>query len=198
MTVNPTAGLYELPTDVNTTSPLVDPSHSDLHNQTNNAVLDLNVRTSNLELLLSGLTAPDGSIEQARLVAHQWAVKGPLTGITLDAVLIPLIWNITGRVVTFSAAKASVLTPADADIVIDMVIGAEISGPMHDTTGGTQTSILQTPLVIPAGAYYSATLDKSGFVGDHPIGSYIAAFVEGIGTAGAPGADLSIQLNRNL
>jgi len=198
MTVTPAEVDYNLPTNVDTTSPLIDPSHSELHNNVNRAASDLNARVSHLELILAGLTAPEGTIQQARLVAHQWIVRGELTPEQTHMVLIPPLWNITGRASTFNAAKATVLVPADADILVNMVIGAELSGPEHDHDSGTQTNILKTPLVIPAGEYYSQTIGPSDFVGDHPTETYIAAFVDSIGSSAARGADLTIQLNRSL
>jgi hypothetical protein len=180
---------------VDTTSPLVDPSHSDLHNQVNRAVSDLNARLNQLELILAGLTAPEGSIEQARLVANTWSALGPLAA--NNKILMPLVWNVTERTVTFQAAKATVMSPADADIEVDIVVSAVLSGPNYQS--GTQNSILKAgKLVIPAGQYVSASLGPSDFVGDHPVNTYVAAYIEKVGSSAAPGADLTIQLNRNL
>jgi hypothetical protein len=197
MTVTPAPFDYDLPTNVDTNSPLVNPSHSELHNDVNRAALDLNNRLNAVELMLAGLTAETGPIQQARLVAHEWIVRGPLAAAQTQMILIPPIWNITGRPVTFEGAKATVLTAADADIVVDMVIGATLTGPAHDT-GGSQTSILKVPLKIAAGAYYSATIGQADFVGNQPVNTYVAAFVSSIGSTDAPGADLTIQLNRSL
>jgi hypothetical protein len=198
MTVTPAEVSYSLPTDVDTSSPLVNPSHSQLHNDVNRAALDLSNRLNHVEQILAGLTAPDGTIQQARLVAHQWFVRGPLSVEMTHTILIPLIWNITGRPSTFNAVKATVLTPADADITVNLVIGSQLSGPHHDHDGDTQTEILKQKLVIPAGEHYSATIGPDDFVGDHPIETYIAAFIDTVGSPDAPGADLSIQLNRSL
>jgi len=198
MTVTPSEVDYALPTNVDTTSPLVDPSHSELHNSTNRAVVDLNNRVNHIELILAGLTAPEGSIEQARLVANTWQVLGTLTSLaSAHTILMPLVWNITERVVTFKGAKASVLTPADADIEVDLVVGTTLTGPAYSS--GNQGSILATgKLVIPAGERTSATLGESDFVGQHPINAYVAAYVITAGSTNEPGSDLSIQLNRNL
>lgn len=195
MTVTPQEVDYNLPTNVDTTSPLVDPSHSELHNNANRATSDLNARVSQLELILAGLTAPQGSIEQARLVANSWTVTGNL--VADNKLLIPILWNVTERAVSFQAAKATVMSPADADIELDIVVGAALNGPTYDSS--TQTSVLKTgKLVIPAGQRNSDTLGISDFKGDHPINTYVAAYVAKVGTGAAPGADLTLQLNRNL
>ena len=47
---------------------------------------------------------------------------------TNKLLILPLIWNLTERAVTFQAAKATVMTPADADIEIDIVVGAALTG----------------------------------------------------------------------
>jgi hypothetical protein len=200
VTVTPQPPVYDLPVDIDSISPLTNPSHSQLHNTTNRAVLDLNQRVIMTEDIIRGLTAPSGSIQQARLAAHEWAVPGPLQENQTHRILIPLIWNLTGRNVEFQAAKITVLTPADEDIKVDIVVGSELTGPEHDHDDGTQTSIFKsgTELVIPAGQYFSPTLVASDFEGVHPTNTYVAAFVEEIGTDAAPGADLTIQLNRNL
>src|SRR3954469_1428650 len=196
MTVTPQAAAdYDLPTNVDTTSPLVDPSHSELHNTTNRAVLDLNNRVGTLEQVLAGLTMPSGSIEQARLAAHQWVGRGLLSAD--QTILMPLIWNMTGRSVTFQAAKATVLTPANADIEVDIVIGSVLTGPTYDVS--TQSSILQAgKMVITPGEYFSASLGQSDFGTEQAVGTYIAAYIEKTGSVGSPGADLTLQLNRNL
>jgi len=198
MTVTPSEVDYGLPTNVDTTSPLVNPSHSELHNNTNRATLDLHSRVSQLELVLAGLTAPEGSIEQARLVANTWSVIGNLNNLASShTILMPLVWNITQRVVTFKGAKVSVLTPADADIEVDIVVGATLVGPTYDS--GSQGSILAAgELVIPAGQHTSVTLTESDFAGQHPVNTYVTAYVRQAGSSNAPGNDLTIQLNRNL
>jgi len=198
MTVTPSEVDYALPTNVDTTSPLVNPSHSELHNTTNRAVLDLHNRVTQLELVLAGLTAPQGSIEQARLVANTWTIIGSLASLaSAKTILMPLIWNITERVVTFKGAKATVLVPADADIEVNLVVGSTLSSPAYDT--GTQASILAAgKLVIPAGERSSMTLNESEFTGQHPVNAYVAAYVQTAGSTSAPGSDLTIQLNRNL
>jgi hypothetical protein len=195
MTVTPQEVDYNLPTNVDTTSPLVNPSHSELHNEVNRATSDLNNRVSQLELVLAGLTAPQGSIEQARLVANSWTVAGNL--VADNKLLIPILWNVTERAVSFQAAKATVITPADADIELNIVVGAVLNGPTYDSS--TQTSILKTgKLVITAGQRNSSTLGIPDFKGDHPVNTYVAAYVAKVGSGAAPGADLTIQLNRNL
>jgi hypothetical protein len=195
MTVTPGEFAYDLPTNVDTTSPLMDPSHSELHNDVNRAALDLHNRLIQLELILAGLTAPQGSIEQARLVANTWYAPGNL--VADNKLLMPLIWNLTERSSAFMGAKASLLTAADADIEVDLVVGATLSGPTYNS--GTQTSILKTgKLVIPAGWNVSVTLGPDDFIADHPVNTYVVALVEKVGSVAAPGADLTIQLNRNL
>lgn len=198
MTVTPQEVDYALPTNVDTTAPLTNPSHSDLHNGTNRAVLDLNGRVSNLERLLSDLTAPNGSVDQARLAAHEWVVRGPISAD--GSILMPLIWNMTGRSVTFQAAIATVLNPSDADIEVDIVIGSVLSGPVFDPD--TQTSILKAgKLVVPANQHLSVDLGVDDFGTEQAVGTYITAYVESVGAGGTgsvPGEDLTIQLNRNL
>jgi hypothetical protein len=178
-----------------TTSPLTNPSHAQLHTDTNTAVVGLGMRLDALEGAVPR-TAQD--IEHARLAAHQWTLRGDL--VPDHKMLLPIIWNITGRTVTFEAAKITVLTPADADVVVDIVVGTALDGPMHDHDSGLQTSILKTPLVIPAGAFFSPTVSKvnDDFVGVQLPETYLAAFCEGAGSPGAPGRDLTIQLNRLL
>jgi hypothetical protein len=195
MTVTPAGVEYSLPTNIDNTAPLANPSHSELHNDVNRAVLDLNARMSQVELTLAGLTAPDGSIEQARLVANTWYLTGAMS--VTQTILMPLIWNVTERAATFKSAKAALLTPADTDVEVDLVVAAMLTGPTYDET--TQTSILKAgKLVIPAGQNVSATLGESDFVANHPMNTYVAAYVEKVGSTDAPGADLTIQLNRNL
>lgn len=194
MTVTPTGASYALPTNVDTTSPLVNPSHSDLHNSTNAAVLDINNRLATLELFLAGLTAPNGTLEQSRMVAHQWVLRGNL--VADNVLLLPMIWNLTGRVVQYRAAKVSLMGAADTDVEVDIVNGAALTGPSFDPV--TQTSILKTgKIVVPAGQHTSASLGASDFVGDQPIGSYVVAYVKRVGSS-TPGSDLVIQLNRYL
>jgi hypothetical protein len=195
MTVTPAGVEYSLPTNIDNTALLTNPSHSELHNDVNRAVLDLTARMSQVELTLAGLTAADGSIEQARLVANTWYLTGALN--VTQTILMPLVWNVTERAATFKSAKASLLTPADADVEVDLVVAGTLSGPTYDET--TQTSILAAgKLVIPAGQNVSATLGESDFVANHPMNTYVAAYVEKVGSTDAPGADLTIQLNRNL
>jgi hypothetical protein len=179
-------------------NPLTNPSHSELHSSTSTAIESIDNRLEILETIVKAITAPDGNIAQARLAAHEWAVHGQLDPVQNNMLLIPLIWNITGRTVKFDGAKATLLTEADANVVIDIVIGAELSGPEHDESGGTQTTILTSQLVIPAGELVSQTLGPGDFSTDHSINTYVGAFVESIGSASAPGGDLTIQLNRLL
>jgi hypothetical protein len=182
-----------LPTNVDTTSPLTDPSHSTLHNDANRGVNDLADRMVHLEQVIAGLTAPQGTIEQARLNASEWVVRGDV--VADGALLLPMVWNMTGRSVTFQAAKATLLTPAEDDVEVDIVVGSELAGPEFDDT--TQTSVLKAPLVVRAGEAFSVSLGPDDFDGQHPVNSYVAAYVKTVG-AGAPGVDLVIQLNRNL
>jgi len=197
VTVTPyeTGQVYDLPTNIDTITPLSNPSHSALHNATNLAVNDLADRVGHLEQIIAGLTAPSGSIEQARLAAHQWVLRGDLDDTVVDVLLLPMIWNLTGRTVTFEAAKATILTPAVDDTEIDIVVGSDLTGPTFDTN--TQTSVLKAPLVVPAGQAFSVSLSESDFAGQHPVNTYVTAYVKTVGT-GAPGVDLVVQLNRNL
>ena len=188
--------VYGLPTNIDTISPLTNPSHSTLHNDANYAINDLADRVAHLEQIIAGLTAPQGSIEQARLAAHEWVARGDLDSSVVGVLLIPMIWNMTGRTVTFQAAKATILTPAENDVDIDIVVGSQLNGPDFDS--GTQTSVLKAgKLTVPAGEAFSVSLGPSDFTGQQPVNSYIAAYVQAVG-GGAPGVDLVVQLNRNL
>lgn len=196
MTVTP----YDLPIDTGPTSSLTDPPHADLHNKTGLAVNDLGNRVATTETTLIALTAPNGPIDQARLAAHQWVVRGPLLVAETHKILIPLIWNITGRNVEFEGVKITVLTPADEEIKVDIVVGSTLTGPDHDHSGATQTSIFKTGKqpVIAAGQFFSLTVPPDDFQGNHPMNSYLAAFVEEVGSTTSPGRDLTIQINRSL
>jgi len=187
--------VYGLPTNIDTISPLTTPPHSALHNDVNRSVNDLADRVGHLEQIIAGLTAPSGSIEQARLNATEWVLHGDVDGSVVNVLLLPVMWNLTSRSVTFQAAKATILTPPENDVTIDIVVGSALAGPDFDANN--QTSVLEAPLVVPAGEAFSVSLSEDDFTGQHPVDTYVAAYVAAVG-GGAPGVDLVVQLNRNL
>lgn len=189
-----------LPTTVSPTAPLNDPSHAALHNQTNTVLMGVDTRVGVLETTMEGLTEPGGAIDQARLVANTWTVSGTLPSITgtVRKLIIPLLWNISGRNVEFEGAKLTMLTTADRAVIVNIVTGTSLTGAVYDPL--THTTILAAgkQLSIPVGARVSAKLTADDFAGVHGVDSYLAAYVEQIGTSSAPGGDLTIQLNRSL
>jgi hypothetical protein len=188
--------------DPSPTAPLsgstTDPAHASLHSDVNYAVRSMDDRLSRVEENLSYLMMPNGGVEQARRAAHEWVVRGPL--VKDDQLLLPIIWNMTGRALTYEAAKATVYTPSGgSDILVDIVTGTDLIGSSYDP--GTQSSILAGGgLRIPVGQLTSATVLSSanGFVGSMTNNSYLAAVITQVGSAGSPGADLTIQINRLL
>jgi hypothetical protein len=192
--VSPDPADYEI-TDPSSTSLLNVPSHAGLHAQANDAVQLLNGRVTVIEQNVNNLWP---QVQQARLVATTWLVPGTLSAANNNKLLLPLIWNMTGRAVDFSAAKITIFTPpTGAPITVDILTGTTLSGGMVDVVA--TDSILTTPLSIPVGEFYSAeiTAAGSGFVGQHGVGTYVVAAVTGVGS-GTAGADLTIQLNRLL
>jgi hypothetical protein len=167
-------------------SPLADPSHAGLHQAENTAINLLSQRIGVFENAAPELAS---DLQQARLAAHEWPVRGTL--MVDNRLLMPVIWNLTGHAVQFDAAKLSVFIP-----------GGTLSSGDYDI-GNTQSSILGAgKLVIPAGEYSSVTVTADGagggFVGNMPIDTYVAAVLTQVGSLSAPGADLTIQLNRLL
>jgi hypothetical protein len=189
---------YDLPTNIDTISPLTNPSHSDLHNLANGATLDLDRRVANVESVVRGLTAPSGTIEQARLAAHTVMVRGPVGQELNGTLLVPVLWNMTGRPVTYQAAKATLLIAADADFEVDIVNGLDVEGNTFDAD--LHTSILKEGkrLVIPAGEFTSEELHVDDFDGSQAQHTYLAVVVKSMGSVDAPGGSLTVQLNRNL
>ena len=191
--------------DPSPTSLLTEPSHSTLHSDVNYAVRSLDDRLARVEqnlLYLVGDAQTKGQMEQARRAAHEWVVRGPL--VKDDKLLLPIIWNLTGRAVKYEAAKATVYgTSGSSSILIDIVSGTDLVSDSYDP--GTQSSIFKAGgLYIPAGQTTSATVlstdtgPSEGFVGDMPINSYLAAVIRQVGSGAQPGRDLTIQLNRLL
>lgn len=192
MGVAPAAG-YNLPTP-SADDPLTDPPHSTLHSSTNSAVNDLDRRVGNIED-----AAPDISVDitQARLASHTVMVRGALGQSLRSTLLVPVIWNLTGRMVTYQAAKATLTTAADADVVIDIVNGSTLDGPSYDE--GLQTSVLADgPLVIRAGQFFSDSVDVDGFVTVQSVGTYVAVVIKELGSVDAPGGSLTVQFDRLL
>jgi hypothetical protein len=187
---------YGLP-DPDPNSQLVEPSHAELHTATNHAIQDMTLRLVALETALAQVTAPDGGIEQARLVSNTWVLPGVLITEQTNRILSPVLWNLAGRDAEFSSAKASVmLPPVGGDIEIDIVISTLLDGDAYDLSYG-QTSVLTHKLVIPEGANTSSTFLPSDFVGHHSKDNWIGAAVTRIGSE-TGGYDLTIQLNRLL
>lgn len=176
------------------TSPLSDPSHSSEHNRINTQLTALR---SEHDALAAQAPVTAQNIDQARLTASFFMVHGQvMSGVNL---LMPIHWNMTGRVVEYEAARATIFTPPQGQsILVDLVTGTTLEGGEYDLT--TMTSILATPLEIPAGENTSIiyTDDNGDFLTDQPIGSFVAAYVLQAGTDPDTGADLSIQLNRKL
>jgi hypothetical protein len=190
--------------DPATANKLDNPSHSAVHTKTNAAVEALHGRVAVTE---SGINSiwPQMEVlrqegERARLAAHMWTVPGPLDELTLNSALLPPIWNMTGRSVLFSAARATVYTPPQGkEIKIEIWAGTEITGKIPDTTN--MHMVLAAPLTIPVNSYTSdmLTIDGGGFAVNafHAQGEVLIAIVTQVGDT-APGADLTIQLNRML
>jgi len=173
-------------TDPDPTDPLVAPSHATLHTAVNAEIRSL---TGRIDALAAKGPQTELDIRQARMAAHEWVVRGPVSG--SGVTMLPVLWNITGRVVEFTGAKLTVLSPATGgDIVVDIKMGTTLGA------GADQTSILNTPLMIPAGQYFSATLNEDAFPGVHAMNSYLVASYTS--SASTPGADLTVQLNRLL
>ena len=195
--------------DPSPTAPLsgstTDPAHAGLHTDTNYAIHSLNDRLGNVEenvLYLVGDSQTKGQMEQARRAAHEWVLRGPL--VKDDKLLLPILWNLTGRAVSYEAAKATVYgASGSSSILIDIVSGTDLVSDSYDP--GTQTSIFKAGgLYILAGQTTSATVKSTdtgsgeGFVGDMQDGSYLAAVIRQVGSGAQPGRDLTIQLNRLL
>jgi hypothetical protein len=184
-------------TDPSTTQKLDNPSHSQLHTKINDAVETLNGRVSITETNVNKIWP---QIEQARLVANTWLVHGQLVDEEIAGkLMLPPIWNVTARPVLFDAARATVYTaPLGQEISIDIVTGPTITGELPDDTAH---SILNEPLTIAPGTFTSDIITRisNGFIPNafHAVGWYVAAVVSTVGTT-APGADLTIQLNRML
>ena len=88
--------------------------------------------------------------------------------------ILPIVWNVTGRTVVFWAAKATVFSPANADLDIDVVVGSSVTGPNFDA--GAHTSVLTAgKLTIPSGQYFSTTTVEAGFNASQPVESYMMA-----------------------
>jgi len=190
---------YDLPTTVSPTSPLTDPAHSTLHNDTGAAINSLHLRVSDTEEYLDELIEPDGPIDQARLVAHTFLFKGAVTTAAMSTkpLILPIVWNVTGRTVVFWAAKATVFSPANADLDIDVVVGSSVTGPNFDA--GAHTSVLTAgKLTIPSGQYFSTTTVEAGFNASQPVESYMAVYVKDVHGATTAAVDLCVQVNRKL
>jgi hypothetical protein len=191
---NPDNGLY-LFTDPSAGSKLNTPSHADLHTKLNTASENLHARLTTVEQNVNNLWP---QVDQARLAAHMWDVPGVLDEANNNKLIMPIIWNMTGRTVLFSAAKVTVFTPpVGRAITVDIFTGHNLDGPILNT--GLATSILKTPLTVPVGAYYSSSIGTNGFKDNafHAVDNYVVAVVTQVGST-TPGADLTIQLNRLL
>jgi hypothetical protein len=175
------------------TDPLTSPSHATEHTNLTLAATDLDTRLAQVEQ--NGL-GYETDIEQARLVANTWMVRGALTTGNVNQLIIPLIYNLTDRPVRFEAAMASVLTaPVGAAILVDIVVCSTApTSALYDLTG-PQDTILTSKLSIAAGSTTSAVART--FVGDHAINRWVAAVVTQVGS-GTAGSDLTVQLNRLL
>lgn len=184
-------------TDPDTGSPLHNPSHAQLHTKINTAVENLNTRVAVTEASVNSIWP---EVNQARMVAHAWLVPGTLDEANNGKLLMPPLWNLTGRSVLFYAATASVFTaPLGRSIEVELWTGSEITGELLDADSASM--ILKTPLVIPAGQFTSntATMISSGFADQahQAVNDWVAAVVTQVGTTN-PGADLTVQLNRLL
>ncbi len=175
------------------TDPLTSPSHATEHSNLTLAATDLDTRLKQVEQ--DGL-GYETDIEQARLVANTWMVRGALSSGNVNQLIIPLLYNLTDRPSRFQAAAASVLTaPTGAAILVDIVVCASAPTSALYDLSGPQDTILTSKLSIAAGATSSAVTQT--FVGDHAIGRWVAAVITQVGS-GTPGSDLTIQLNRLL
>ena len=190
----PDNGLYAF-TDPGAGSRLNTPSHSDLHTRINTATENLHARVTNVEQSVNSIWP---EVDRARLAAHMWDVPGTLDEANNNKLIMPIIWNMTGRTVLFSAAKLTVFTPPQgSSITMDIFNGHDLDGSLLNT--GLATSILKSPLTIPSGAYVSNSIGASGFKDNafHAVDNYVVAVVAQVGST-TPGADLTIQLNRLL
>lgn len=180
--------------EVQPSDPLNEPSHAGEHNALNTAVRDLGLDLTDLTNRVDEL---DPQVHAARMAAHAWSVPGPIP-VPSDppALLMPLVWNMTGHHVHYFAATATVFSPpVGGSILIDIVSGTTVSGGTFDEVN--MTTILASPLEIPDGQYTSAKLTEVDFVGEMAIGSFVAVYVQQVGVT-EPGSDLMVQLNRLL
>jgi hypothetical protein len=175
------------------------PSHSELHTELSEAVRLLHLRMDTVEQEHINLLWPQ--VEQSRKSANTWVIPGQLSAEVVGPLLLPPLWNLTGRSVLFDAVRATAYTePLGQDIIIDILTGPEITGPlkvssMHSIFKPTQR------LTIPVGGNVSPIMSQltNGFAdgAHHAIGEVVVVQILQIGTD-APGADLTIQLLRDL
>ena len=124
-------------------------------------------------------------------------VRGQLTQGLTNTLLVPVLWNLTGRSVEYVAAKATNEMAADDDLIIDIVSGATLQGNTYNPD--LHASVFKNgPMVIPAGEYFSPTVEANGFVADMPQETYIAAVITQMGSSDAPGGSITVQINRLL
>lgn len=187
--------MTETPVTIKPTDELAEPSHSDQHNQANSSLANLLSRVGALEGAVPNLVE---EITQARRVAHEWVVRGPL--VSGRNFLLPVLWNLTSRAVQYEAAKMTVYTPPGVtSIKVDIVTGPHVGNGIFDTNQ-QMTTILSQKLEIAENEhesqFYYAT--DGAFVGEMPEEYFLAAYIDTVGDADTPGADLTIQLNRLL
>lgn len=179
------------------TKPLTDPAtlgHANLHDRVSASIE--NLRAAVAALVEAGPQVA-ADIDQARLSALVWTVPGNLVAAP-GVLLLPVLWNLTGRAVEFEAARISCFTPpAGSDVLVDLVVSGEISSGTHtmNLDPSLMTKITAAPLRIVAGTNFSDA--ATAFATNQPRNSYVGAVVRAVGSS-QPGANLTIQLNRKL
>jgi hypothetical protein len=184
---------YNLPMP-DSNDPLTDPPHASLHQQANAAVNDLDSRVGAIE---DQVPVTAENISQARLATHTVMVRGLLTQGLTNTLLVPVVWNLTGRTVSYVAAKATNEVAADADLVIDIVSGTELQGNTYNPD--LHASVFNDgPMVIPAGEFASPTKTASSFVANMPQETYLTAVITQMGSSDSPGGSITVQIDRLL
>ena len=184
---------YNLPMP-DSLDPQTDPPHATLHQQVNGAVNDLDSRVGTIE---DQIPTSAENVSQARLATHTVMVRGLLTQGLTNTLLVPVVWNLTGRTVEYVAAKATNEVAADADLIIDIVSGAELQGNTYNPD--LHASVFKDgPMVIPAGEFISPTKDASSFITTMPQETYLAAVITQMGSSDSPGGSITVQIDRLL
>lgn len=189
---------YDIPEVGAGTEPLEAPDglgHAGLHDRLKAAVDGVDGR---VVLLEDWRTDAEPALDQAKLTAHTWFVPSTLS--TSAAPIGPALSNLTGREVEFESARITVFTaPTSGSVQVDLRVAAPISdgSKVVNFALGSMTSILNAPLSIAVGENTSdqITLADGDFAQTMmALNSWVCPVI----LAGGGGANLTIQLNRNL